>query len=137
MASSLARYSVGTSSITLTPESSEHHVILEVVAKSYNLELVPGKEEHTMRIDEFGNEHLQTSEFSETVTLKVTVEPRDEGGSARVMLSDKHGFRYGFNLGAEAVDELIVALNPILSSKSANWPHVWVQTPNPKHDPEV
>jgi hypothetical protein len=88
-----------------------------------------------MRTDEFGNKHLQTSEIFETTTLTVTVEPRDDGGSARVMLSDRHGFRYGFNLGAEAADELIEALNLILSSSSTNWEHVWVKTPNPKHDP--
>jgi hypothetical protein len=89
-----------------------------------------------MTTDEFGNKHLRSTEFFETISLKVTVEPRDEGGSARVMLSDSHGFRYGFNLCAEAADELIEALNPILESESANWEHVWVRTPNPKHRPE-
>jgi hypothetical protein len=90
-----------------------------------------------MRIDEFGNKHLTSREAHETISLKIEVDPRDDGGSARVMFSEDGGrFRYGFNLGAEMADELIEALAPILEAESANWEHVWVRTPNPKHRPE-
>jgi hypothetical protein len=95
-----------------------------------------GKRRNNVWTDEFGTKHLHSKEFRETVSLKVEVMPQDDGGSARVMFSDQNGFRYGFNLCAEAADELIEALNPILASKGANWEHVWVRTPNPKHRPD-
>jgi hypothetical protein len=90
-----------------------------------------------MYIDEFGNRQLHTREAQETIWLKIAVEPKHDGGSASIVISERGGEqRYRFDLCAEAVDELVLALVPVLESEASNWEHTWVRTPNPKHRPE-
>lgn len=88
-----------------------------------------------MYTDEFGNHTLETGEFSQTIPLKVKVLPTDCGGGTRIVFCEGDRMRFGVDLCAEAVDELIQAIHSVLESESANWPHLWSKVPNKNHDP--
>ena len=84
---------------------------------------------------------LRSEDMIETIFLNIEVQYREQGGTARVIFFEDGdrprlaSRRYVVDLGGEAIDELIAALEPCLTSHICNWDHTWVRVPNPKHRP--
>ena len=81
-------------------------------------------------------------EFTRTQWMTVEFMPTYEGGGGRLIFSERRRdgtsgpSLFHFDVCAESADNLIEALAPLVASRSAGWPHVWVKAPGPHYREE-
>lgn len=83
---------------------------------------------------------LHSESATEIMPLEIRVKLCDDGGTASISFFERNrtrpgALRYGLDVEADTIDELIQALVPVLEAHITNWEFTWQRVPNPKHRP--